>query len=45
MQNLVYPFSYALLFLYNLVNNYGVALILFTILIKLITLPFTATIC
>ncbi|MBR2521280.1 MAG: membrane protein insertase YidC [Oscillospiraceae bacterium] len=42
MQNLVYPFSYALLFLYNLVNNYGLALILFTILIKLITLPFTA---
>ena len=42
MQNLVYPFSLILLFLYNLVNNYGLALILFTIVIKLITLYFTA---
>lgn len=42
MENLVYPFAIALMFLYNLVNNYGWALILFTLLIKLVTLPFTA---
>ena len=32
-------FSYLLELLYNLVNNYGVAIILFTIVIKLILLP------
>ncbi len=32
-------FGYLLDFLYNLVNNYGVAIILFTIVIKLILLP------
>ena len=32
-------FGYLLELLYNLVNNYGVAIILFTILIKLILLP------
>ncbi len=42
MQNIIYPFSLILLFLYNLVNNYGLALILFTIVIKLITLYFSA---
>lgn len=32
-------FGYALNFIYNIVNNYGVAIILFTILLKLIMLP------
>ena len=32
-------FGYVLNFLYNLINNYGLAIILFTILIKLIMLP------
>ena len=32
-------FGYILEFLYNLVNNYGIAIILFTILTKLILLP------
>ena len=32
-------FGYLLHFLYNLVNNYGVAIILFTLLIKIILLP------
>ena len=32
-------FGYVLNFLYNLVNNYGIAMILFTILIKLAMLP------
>lgn len=32
-------FGYVLNFLYNLLNNYGLAIILFTVLIKLIMLP------
>lgn len=32
-------FGYLLAFLYNLVNNYGIAIILFTIIIKLLLLP------
>lgn len=32
-------FGYVLNFLYNLINNYGLAIILFTILIKIILLP------
>ena len=32
-------FGYLLELLYNLVNNYGLAIILFTILIKIILLP------
>ena len=32
-------FGYLLEFLYNLVNNYGVAIILFTVIIKLLLLP------
>ena len=43
MPNLFEPFAvlfgYVLNFLYNLVNNYGLAIILFTIIIKLIMLP------
>ena len=35
------PFGWVLLFLYNLVSNYGVALILFALLVRLILLPFT----
>lgn len=34
-------FGYVLNWIYNLVNNYGLALILFTILVKLIILPIT----
>lgn len=34
-------FGYVLNFLYNLVDNYGVAIILFSILVKMITLPMT----
>ena len=36
------PFGYLLSFLYNLTTNYGVALILFTILVKLILFPTSA---
>ncbi len=32
-------FGYVLNFIYNLINNYGLAIILFTILVKLILLP------
>lgn len=32
-------FGYLLLFLYNIVNNYGIAIILFTIMIKILLLP------
>lgn len=32
-------FGYVLLFLYNIVSNYGIAIILFTVIIKLILLP------
>lgn len=38
----IVPFSYLLRFLYQLVDNYGLALILFTILVKVILLPLTA---
>ena len=38
----IVPFSYLLRFLYQLVNNYGLALILFTILVKVILIPLTA---
>ena len=38
----IVPFSYLLRFLYQLVDNYGFALILFTILVKIIILPLTA---
>ena len=32
-------FGYLLAFLYNLVNNYGIAIILFTVIIKLLLMP------
>ena len=32
-------FGYVLAILYNIVNNYGVAIILFTIIIKIVLLP------
>ena len=32
-------FGYLLSFLYNIVNNYGIAIILFTLIIKLLLLP------
>ena len=35
------PFGWLMLFLYNLVNNYGIALILFALIVRLILLPFT----
>ena len=34
-------FGYVLNFIYNLTNNYGIAIIIFTILLKLIMLPMT----
>ena len=34
-------FGYVLNFIYNLVHNYGLALILFTIFLKIILLPLT----
>ena len=34
-------FGYVLNFLYNLVNNYGIAIILFSILLRIILLPIT----
>lgn len=36
------PFGYVLEFFYNFVSNYGLALILFSLVIKLILLPFSA---
>lgn len=41
MDILLRPFAWLLLLFYNLVNNYGVALILFAILVKLILFPFS----
>ncbi len=38
----IVPFSYLLRFLYQMVDNYGLALILFTILVKVILIPLTA---
>lgn len=34
-------FGYIMLFIYQIVQNYGVAIIIFTVLVKLILLPFT----
>ena len=34
-----YTFGYVLNFIYNLINNYGFAIILFTIFVKLLLLP------
>ena len=34
-----YTFGYVLNFIYNIINNYGLAIILFTILVKLLLLP------
>lgn len=34
-------FGYVLSFLYNLVNNYGIAIIIFTILLRIILIPIT----
>ena len=39
---LLAPFSWLLLTLYNLVNNYGLALILFSLIVKIILLFFSA---
>lgn len=41
MQTLARPFGWLLLKLYELTGSYGVALILFALLIRLILLPFT----
>lgn len=40
MSIITVPFSWLLMFLYNLVNNYGLAIILFALVVKLILLPF-----
>lgn len=39
MNILLKPFAWLLLMMYNLVNNYGIALIMFAILVKLILFP------
>lgn len=41
MSLILKPFAMLLLFLYNLVNNYGIALILFALIVKLILFPFS----
>lgn len=40
METIARPFGMLLMFLYDVVNNYGVALILFAIVVRLILLPF-----
>lgn len=40
MSYIAKPFAWLLLFLYNLVGNYGVAIILFALIVKVILLPF-----
>ena len=42
MSYILTPFAWLLRTLYQVFNNYGVALILFSLLVKLILLPFTA---
>ncbi|MBQ2892674.1 MAG: YidC/Oxa1 family membrane protein insertase [Oscillospiraceae bacterium] len=42
MQIITVPFSWLLSFLYDLTNNYGVALIIFAALVQLILLPISA---
>ena len=39
LQFIATAFGYVLNFIYNIVNNYGLALIIFTILLKLVLLP------
>ncbi len=41
MSTIAKPFGWLMLFLYNTVGNYGLALILFALLVRLILLPFT----
>ena len=41
MQYILMPFSWLLLFFYNFLNSYGLALILFAIVIKVILFPVT----
>jgi len=40
MEVIAKPFGWLMLWLYNLVGNYGVAVILFALVVKLIMLPF-----
>ena len=39
---IVQPFTNVLLFIYSIIGNFGIAIILFTILINLLTYPLTA---
>lgn len=41
MSTIAKPFGWLMLTLYNFVNNYGLAVILFAIIVRLIMLPFT----
>lgn len=41
MQIILAPFSYLMLFLYNFLNSYGLALIAFSLITKLILFPFS----
>ena len=40
MNTIAKPFGWLLMWLYELVNNYGIAIILFALAVKLILLPF-----
>ena len=40
-QIILTPFVWLLMFFYNLFNSYGIALILFAIVVKLILFPFS----
>ena len=39
MEYLAYPFGYIMRLCYNLLSNYGLAIILFTLLTKVVMLP------
>ena len=41
MQYILMPFSWLLLFFYDVLNSYGLALILFAVVIKVILFPVT----
>ena len=40
LQTIAKPFGWLMLWLYNLTGNYGVAIILFALVVKIIMLPF-----
>ena len=40
MKYLLMPFAWLLMFFYNLFNNYGLAIILFALVVKVVLFPF-----